>query len=91
MYINSNVTAEEFFRDFCTDENAVRFWQDSQNDLEIQDSVIADQELQIDKLSEDKEELQSVIKNILSMLGDKDEIELHDSILDMLHERKIKL
>jgi hypothetical protein len=51
-YINSNVSVEEFFRDHCTDENAVRFYNKIVENEANTGRVIADLERRLELAEE---------------------------------------
>jgi hypothetical protein len=51
-YINSNVSADEFFRDHCTDENAVRFYNKIVEEELDYEQVIADLERRLELAGE---------------------------------------
>lgn len=51
-YINSNVTVEEFFKYHCTDENAVRFYEELVEEESDYEQVIADLERRLELAEE---------------------------------------
>lgn len=64
-YINSNVTAEEFFRDHCTDENATRFYNELVEEELNAGRVIADLERRLELAEEQIYFAQNLLNGIV--------------------------
>jgi hypothetical protein len=64
-YINSNVSAEEFFRDHCTDENAVRFYNEIVKEESDYEQIIADRERRLELAEEQIYFAQNLLNRIV--------------------------
>lgn len=65
MYINSNVTAEEFFKYHCTDDNAVRFYNEIVAKESDTERVIADLERRLELAEEQVYFAQNLLNGIV--------------------------
>lgn len=67
-YINSNVTAEDFFRYHCTDENAKRFWEKREDKEETAIKELEATEKRLELIEEQNEHAESTLEKIEELI-----------------------
>lgn len=90
MYINSNVTPEQFFRDHCTDDNAKRFYEDLIEDNESFDAERKEEQRQLELAEEQVYFARNLIEKINYILKTYDNkagaVKLKQSISDAISD-----
>lgn len=93
-YINSNVSAEEFFRDHCTDENAVRFYNKIVEEDSNYERVIEDLERRLELAEEQiyfaQNLLNSLVFKVQGYSNTAGATKLRKLILDAISDSKFE-